>query len=110
MESIDGSNKNELKKVKIYKHKQKEGGIDRVADAYNLIGKNLFKKETDMNLFVGLKVQRTSNGAVGIIEGAFGKSGKFKVRFPEGGQTDTQGNLVLNYKRYLYRDDKKLAQ
>jgi selenocysteine-specific elongation factor len=51
-----------LRKVKIYKNKQKEGGIDRVADAYNLIGKNLFKKEADMNMFVGLKVQRTSNG------------------------------------------------
>ena len=61
-------------------------------------------------MFVGLKMTRSTNGAVGVIEGSFGKSGKFKVRFPDGGQSDTQGTLILQYKRYLYRDDKKLVQ
>jgi selenocysteine-specific elongation factor len=77
---------------------------------YTLIGKNLFKKETDMNMFVGLKVIRTSNGAEGVIESAFGKSGKFKVNFPDGKQTDTQGSLLLRYKRYAFSKDKKLVQ
>jgi hypothetical protein len=33
-----------------------------VADDYTIIGKDLFKKETDMNLFLGLRVLLTSTG------------------------------------------------
>ena len=33
----------------------------QVADAYSLIGKGLFKKETDMSVFVGLRV-KTDDG------------------------------------------------
>lgn len=99
-----------FQKLKVYKLKRKEGGIDRVADEHTIIGKNLFKKETDINLFVGLKVQRTSNGDVGVIESAFGKSGKFKVYFANGGQTDPSGNLILEFKRFLYTDGKKIYQ
>ncbi len=36
--------------------------FSKVMDDYTVIGKNLFKKETDMNLFVGLKVTLTSTG------------------------------------------------
>jgi hypothetical protein len=73
--------------------------------------KDLFKKEADMNLFVGLKVQRTSNGDEGIIESSFGKAGKFKVYFSQGNQQDKEGHILLRYKRYLFRDNnKKLLQ
>ena len=34
----------------------------QVQDEYTLIGKGLFKKETNMQLFVGLKLERSSNG------------------------------------------------
>lgn len=53
----------------------------QVADDYSVIGRNLFKKETKLQLFVGLKVT-LSTGESGVIEGGFGQSGKFKIRVP----------------------------
>lgn len=51
----------------------------QVTDDYTVIGRNLFKKETNLQLFVGLKV-KLSTGETGVIEGGFGQSGKFKIR------------------------------
>ncbi|RXM91533.1 Selenocysteine-specific elongation factor [Acipenser ruthenus] len=53
----------------------------KVADDYTVIGRNLFKKETNIQLFVGLKVT-LSTGERGVIEGGFGQSGKMKIRIP----------------------------
>lgn len=53
----------------------------QVTDDYTVIGRNLFKKETNLQLFVGLKVT-LSTGEEGVIEGGFGQSGKFKIRVP----------------------------
>ena len=47
---------------------------------YEVIGKNLFKKETNIQLFVNLKVTLTT-GETGLIDGSFGQSGKVKIRF-----------------------------
>lgn len=44
-----------------------------------MIGRSLFKKETNLQLFVGLKVT-LSTGETGVIEGGFGQSGKYKIR------------------------------
>lgn len=52
-----------------------------MTDDYTVIGRNLFKKETNLQLFVGLKVT-LSTGEAGVIEGGFGQSGKFKIRVP----------------------------
>lgn len=98
-----------LSVVKVFKMKRKVGHIDRRVDEHTLIGKDMFKKETDISLFVGLKVVRSSNGAVGRIEGAFGKSGKFKVYFPED-QNDAQGNLELHFKKFMFSQEKKMIQ
>ncbi|XP_072315839.1 selenocysteine-specific elongation factor [Eucyclogobius newberryi] len=68
-----------LPKLRIYKTKQKEGQVERVTDDYTVIGRSLFKKETNLQLFVGLKVT-LSTGETGVIEGGFGQSGKFKIR------------------------------
>jgi selenocysteine-specific elongation factor len=70
-----------LSELKVYKEKVKEGFIERKHDEMTLIGKSLFKKETNMDLFVGLKV-KLSTGEVGVIEGSFGQSGKFRIRIP----------------------------
>lgn len=51
----------------------------QVTDDYTVIGRSLFKKETNLQLFVGLKVT-LSTGETGVIEGGFGQSGKFKIR------------------------------
>ncbi|KAM7422493.1 hypothetical protein PAMA_010506 [Pampus argenteus] len=68
-----------LPRLRIYKTKQKEGQVDRVTDDYTVIGRSLFKKETNLQLFVGLKVT-LSTGETGVIEGGFGQSGKYKIR------------------------------
>lgn len=53
----------------------------QVMDDYSVIGRSLFKKETNIQIFVGLKV-KLSTGEDGIIDGGFGQSGKFKIRIP----------------------------
>lgn len=53
--------------------------LSQVTDDYSVIGRSLFKKETNLQLFVGLKVT-LSTGESGVIEGGFGQSGKFKIR------------------------------
>jgi hypothetical protein len=69
------------KNFKIAKSKEKTGIIDKVVDKRNIIGRNLFNKETPINPFLNMKIVLTNTGEVGKITGAFGKSGKFKARF-----------------------------
>lgn len=70
-----------LPRLRVYKDKQREGIVERKVDEYSVICRNLFKKETNMDTFVGLKVT-LSSGEQGMIEGGFGQSGKIKVRIP----------------------------
>ena len=71
----------EMRELRIFKSKVKEGQVERVHDETTVICKNLFKPGTDMNLFVGMSVQLGGSGPIGRIEGTFGKS-KFKCVFP----------------------------
>uniref|UniRef100_A0A4W4F2H4 Selenocysteine-specific elongation factor n=1 Tax=Electrophorus electricus TaxID=8005 RepID=A0A4W4F2H4_ELEEL len=129
-----------LPRLKISKDKHKEGAVERVTDDYTVIGRNLFKKETNLQLFVGLKVT-LSSGETGVIEGGFGQSGKIKIRVPEGLKEETKQLLSssskkkgkggaknepskeddakadsqpiaihLNFKRYVYDPQKKMVQ
>ena len=120
-----------LSKLKVYKIKQKEGCVERKHDDFTLIGRSLFKKETNMDLFNGLKV-KLSTGEDGVIESGFGQSGKFKVRIMAGllpttleqlestvktkkNTTETQNTVTplepikifLNLKKFIYCEDKK---
>ncbi len=72
-----------LPKLKIFKMKSKEGLVERIMDDYSVIVKSLFKKETNLQTFVNLKVL-LSTGEEGRIEGGFGQSGKIKVRISSG--------------------------
>lgn len=65
----------------------------QVTDDYTVIGRNLFKKETNLQLFVGLKVT-LSTGEMGSIEGGFGQSGKIKIRIP--GKQRQMHSLLLS--------------
>ena len=76
------TNHHHLSDLRVYKEKQKEGVVERKHDEYTLIGRSLFKKETNISIFAGLKVQ-LSTGDKGVIEGAFGQSGKFKIRLSD---------------------------
>ena len=51
----------------------------------------------------------TESGAVGTIEGSFGKSGKFKVAFPKGIAPAAPGHnsLRMTFKRYIYDQNKR---
>ena len=79
------------KALKVVTPKVREGKVDRIQDDTLLIGTGLFKKETDLGKFTGMKVRivfPVEEGQVeflGTIEGGFGKSGKIKVRVLKGG-------------------------
>nr|XP_046239835.1 selenocysteine-specific elongation factor [Scatophagus argus] len=129
-----------LPRLRICKTKHKEGQVERATDDYTVIGRNLFKKETNLQLFVGLKVT-LSTGEAGVIEGGFGQSGKFKIRVQEGlcpetkqllsstskkkgkggskdgpaneeeAKTDSQPvSIHLHFKRYVFDPHKKMVQ
>ncbi|WAR30525.1 SELB-like protein [Mya arenaria] len=127
-----------LPQVKVYKTKMKDGLVERVMDEYTVIGKNMFKKETNLATFTGLKVQ-LSTGHDGVIEGGFGQSGKIKIRIPAGlpqdlvkkysggkkrskGKTDESSNqeedasdkepikIFLTFKRFIFDPEKKMKQ
>ncbi len=53
----------------------------------------MFKKETKLSLFSGLKVV-LSTGEEGAIAESFGQSGKFKVRIPDGLRPETASRLA----------------
>ena len=88
VEQLTSAELHDLGQLKLFKMKKKEGMIDRIAEEASgstsspvvVIGRSLFKKETDMTQFVGLKVH-TRAGQEGIIDSSFGKSGKFKATF-----------------------------
>lgn len=70
------------KKLVIYRRKFKQGIIEKVTDNYNIIIKDMFSKESNIEIFKNSQVSLTLNNAIGKITGAFGKSGKVKATFP----------------------------
>ena len=68
-----------MPKLKVYKTKVREGLVERATSAHEVIGKNLFKKETNIEAFSGLKIT-LSTGQKGTILGGFGQSGKVKIQ------------------------------
>lgn len=87
-----------LPKLKVYKDKCKTGSIDRIKNENEVIGKDIFKKETNIQLFVGLKVN-LSTGEEGVIDGAFGQSGKVNIRIPGGLKDTTVSQINLSSKK-----------
>ncbi|XP_061051606.1 selenocysteine-specific elongation factor [Eubalaena glacialis] len=125
-----------LPKLRVYKLKHKHGIVERVMDDYSVIGRSLFKKETNIQLFVGLKVH-LSTGELGVIASAFGQSGKFKVHVPGGLSPESKKILTpalkkrgragrgeeaeqpepiqhvalsLSFKRYVFDTHKRMVQ
>ncbi|RUS20128.1 hypothetical protein BC937DRAFT_86316 [Endogone sp. FLAS-F59071] len=125
-----GYREEELSKFKIFKWKERIGAVDRLVDERTIIGKNLFKKDTNIEKFLRMEI-RLSTGTIGHIESSFGKNGKFKVYFPSGvgdevmalyggkkggnketGASSTAGpvTLVLRFKKFLYDKEKRMVQ
>lgn len=83
--------------------------IDKKVVRYEVYGSDLFKKETNMSQFVGLKVE-TASGDVGTINSSFGTSGKFRVCFPAGTEANEGDKLFLRFKRYVSDKVKAMHQ
>lgn len=130
--SIDTRDPGALKRLCVVKLKRREGTVERCVlppyarcrcqsgahvccpppvrwnDAYTAIGRGMFKKESDMASFENLKVT-TAAGDVGVLQGAFGKSGKYKVYFSSGVAEEARQDpaspvhkLQLCFKRYVF--------
>ena len=100
--------------IKVFKLKRREGVIERLQDDKSAICKGMFKRETDLSMFQGMKVF-TDRGEEGIISGWFGKSGKFKVFFRDGiqpvSEADKNTKLYLYFKRHAFdKEDKRVFQ
>jgi hypothetical protein len=87
LDTVDSEKPEELAKIKIYKPKQKVGTVKRVVDEEVVIGKDLFKKETDITKFINLKVTLEGSDIKGYIEGSFGASGQ--ARFSANSHANT---------------------
>lgn len=102
-----------MAKLHLYKPKEKRGVVERVesndASGVAVIGKNLFKKETNITPFIGCKIS-TSSGSIGTIDAGFGKSGKFRALFPAGTNINARDELILHFKKYMYAHDKVIKQ
>ena len=88
--------------------------IERLQDPNSAICKGMFKRETDLSLFQGMKVF-TDRCEEWTISGLFGKSGKFKVFFKDGvrpiGAAGNVTKLYLHFKRHAFdREDKHVLQ
>ncbi|KAJ1450190.1 putative selenocysteine-specific elongation factor, selB [Pelagophyceae sp. CCMP2097] len=106
-------------KIKLFRLKQRCGVVARLGEAVpnafgarlsrDVMGKDLFKKEANMNDFVGMKIQ-AATGEVGTLHSAFGKSGKFKVQFPAGTAARPNAKLFLCFKKYVFSTSKAMHQ
>lgn len=115
-----------LPKLKIYKMLERKGTVERIVKNDTVIAKNLIKKETNAQAFVGLSVT-LSSGEHGLIESTFGKSGKLNINIPDGlkeetimkyknhgmkkaGESDQPTDIILRFKRYIFDQQKKMVQ
>ncbi|EGT31325.1 CBN-SELB-1 protein [Caenorhabditis brenneri] len=88
--------------LKIFSRKSRKGTVERIEkDGFSAICTGMFKAETNFDVFRGFQIS-TSSGPHGKIEGAFGKSGKFRVVFQEkiDGLVEEKEEISLFMKKY----------
>jgi selenocysteine-specific elongation factor len=107
-------------RIRMYHPKDRRGAIAKLGDPhrriddgklvrYEVIGDGLFKKETNMKLFLGMKVT-TETGDVGEIKAAYGTGGQFRVAFAGGTEAQIGDTLILPFKRYTHDPTKSMHQ
>lgn len=112
--------KTDADRIRVYTKKERSGVVCRLGDPhrreddgkivrYEVFGTDLFKKETNMTTFVGMKLE-TDKGDIGVIQSSFGTSGKFKVFFPTGTDVREGDKLHLRFKRYANDPKKAMHQ
>jgi selenocysteine-specific elongation factor len=111
----------ESTRIRWYTPKERKGVISRLGDPhrrqddgkivrYEVFGSDLFKKETILKPFMGMKLQTSISGEVGELKSAFGTSGKFRVWFPAGTEAREGDELILPFRRFVHDPDKKMRQ
>lgn len=104
--------------LNIFKEKTKVGRIQRIVNAQEIVVDQMFKRNSNRQIFVGLKVC-LSSGECGVIDSTFGTTTKVKVRLndqlaPETIQQwkDEKADLkvVLTFKKFLFRSETKIFQ
>jgi len=114
-QSAHGVSLANLEGLKIYKPKSRDGAVDRIMDGQTLVGKNFFAKEADMTAFLGMKM-KTEFGDEGTLDGPFGKTGKFKVSFPNAKfdvSKDAKGGpkkLIMEFRKFVFGDKHAMIQ
>lgn len=108
-----------LAALKVFKQKSKTGSVQRICNERELIVDQLFKKESNRQMFVGMRVELTPLCRHGTIESTFGSTTKVKVRLDleltpaEMDRLKQKSNdirVVLNFRKYLYRSNSKVVQ
>ena len=118
VERIDPSK--DATRLRLYTPKERRGVVCRLGDAhkrqddgatvrYEVFGADLFKKETNMKLFLGMKLV-TANGDIGEIKSSYGTSGKSRVSFPAGTQAKEGDVLILPFRRLQHDPHKAMHQ
>lgn len=75
---------------------EKFGFVDRIIDSNTLVARDLFKPDTNIEIFINFNVQ-LSTGEQGYIETAKGcPPGKFKIFIPNGISADTRDLILRN--------------
>jgi hypothetical protein len=76
---------------------EKFGFIDRILDTNTLVARDLFKEDTNIEIFINFNVQ-LSTGEQGYIETAKGcPSGKFKICIPSMFYQEKEYFVLYNY-------------
>lgn len=107
-----------LNGLKVFKEKSKEGRIQRIVNSQEIIVDQMFKRDTNRQMFVGLKVYLAS-GECGVIDSTFGSTTKVKVRLNDHLTTETMERyktervevaVILKFKKFLFQNETKIFQ
>ncbi|CAF0826552.1 unnamed protein product [Adineta steineri] len=99
---------------------EKFGFIDRILDLNTLLARDLFKPDTNVEIFTNFNVQ-LSTGEQGYIETAKGcPQGKFKICIPNGISSETRElimrnddepvRVIVKFRKYLFQSDMNLNE
>ncbi|ULU14080.1 hypothetical protein L3Y34_016533 [Caenorhabditis briggsae] len=94
--------------LKRFSRKLRKGVVERIEkDGYSAICTGMFKAETNFEIFRNFQII-TASGPRGTIEGAFGKSGKFRVTFPQKIDKIVQEKEEISLFLKKYHNDNRL--
>ena len=110
----------DVSRIRWYTPKERRGTVSRLGDPherqddgkvvrYEIFGSDLFKKETVLKPFLGMKLV-TPQGDIGELKGAYGTAGKFRLYFPAGTTVREGESLVMPFKRFVHDTEKKMRQ